>query len=140
MTGAQLPGASSSDIAAANNLLTSLAGYVASFTQTFNVTSRTSKFVNGATNRRHDTLFNYAGYLADSWKVRPRLTLNLGLRYEYFTAVDERDGLALMPRLIDGNPITTLLSNATLDFAGKAADRPFYNADKNNFAPNLGLA
>jgi len=140
LTSAQLPGASASDITAANNLLSNLAGYVASYTQTFNVTSRTSKFVNGAANRRNETLFNYAGYLTDSWKFRPRLTLNIGVRYEYFTPVDERDGLALMPRLIDGNPISTLLSNATLDFAGKAADRPFYNSDKNNFAPNVGLA
>src|SRR5262249_46795350 len=27
----------------------------------------------------------FAGYIADSWKVTPRLTLNLGLRYEYFS-------------------------------------------------------
>ena len=26
----------------------------------------------------------FAGYIADSWKVTPRLTLTLGLRYEYF--------------------------------------------------------
>ena len=140
VTSAHLPGASATDITTANLLLSHLAGYVASYTQTFNVTSRTSKFVNGAANLRHENFSNYAGYLADSWKVRPRLTLNLGVRYEYFTPVDERDGLALMPRLIDGNPINTLLSNSTLDFAGKAADRPFYNADKNNFAPNIGLA
>jgi hypothetical protein len=53
--------------------------------------------------------------------------------------VDERDGLALLPRL-NGNFIQTLLSNATIDFAGKAAGHPFYNRDLNNFAPTVGFA
>jgi len=140
LTNAQLPGASTTDVAAANNLLANLAGYVTSSTQTFNVTDRTSGFVKGATNRRHYILYDYAGYLTDAWKVRPRLTVNAGVRYEYFSPVDERDGLALLPRVTGGNAITTLLSNATLDFAGSVVDRPFYHPDRNNFAPNVGLA
>src|SRR5262249_5943054 len=34
----------------------------------------------------------------------------------------------------------TIFSNATLDFAGSAIGRPWYNKDLNNFAPNIGLA
>ena len=30
--------------------------------------------------------------------------------------------------------------NGVLDFAGGAVGRPWYKADKNNFAPNIGLA
>ena len=30
--------------------------------------------------------------------------------------------------------------NAVLDFIGNSSGRPFYNADKNNFAPNVGFA
>src|SRR5262249_50864342 len=58
----------------------------------------------------------------------------------YFTVLNERDSLELIPRLVQGNVISTLLSDATLDFAGKSVGRPFYNPDKNNFAPNVGLA
>jgi hypothetical protein len=45
-----------------------------------------------------------------------------------------------MPVLQNGNTIATLLSNATLDFAGSGTSRPIYNKDLNNFAPNLGFA
>src|SRR5262249_57124728 len=139
LTNAQLLGASATDVAAANNLLANLAGYIDKSSQTFNGKDRTAGFVKGAENRRHFLLYDYAGYGTDSWKVRPRLTVTGGVRYEYFTPVDERDGLALLPQLSGGNPIATLLSNATLDFAGATVDRPFYNPDRNNFAPNVGL-
>jgi hypothetical protein len=140
LTGAQLTGASTTDVAAANNLLANLAGYITQYSQTFNAKDRTAGFVKGAENRRHFLLYDYAGYGTDTWKVRPRLTVTGGVRYEYFTPVDERDGLALLPQLSSGNPIATLLSNSTLDFAGATVDRPFYNPDRNNFAPNVGLA
>ncbi|MGH8245162.1 MAG: TonB-dependent receptor domain-containing protein [Gammaproteobacteria bacterium] len=140
LTGSHLPGIGSTDLAAANNLLATLAGYLTSYTQTFNVKDRTSGFVNGAANVRNWILDNYAGYFSDTWKTLPRLTLNLGLRYDLFTVVDERDGLALLPQPLGGNHITTLLSSGTLDFAGSVVDRPFYKSDRNNFAPNAGLA
>ncbi|MEK7406389.1 MAG: TonB-dependent receptor [Acidobacteriota bacterium] len=140
LTAAQLSGISSADLAAANAMLATMAGYVTSYTQTFNITSRSSGFVNGATRLRHFLLDNYAGYFQDSWKVKPRLTLTLGVRYDYFGRVDERDALGLLPVVQGGNAIATLLSNATLDFAGGAVGRPWYNKDPNNFAPNVGLA
>jgi hypothetical protein len=136
---AQLPGASSSDITAANNLLSNLVGFVSSYSQTFNVTSRTSGFVSGATNARHYMVDDHSGYVQDNWRTSRRLTLNLGVRYEYYTPVKEQNGLALMPQLINNNPIATLQSNATLDFAS-GSGTPLYHPDRNNFAPNVGLA
>ncbi|MCL6505876.1 MAG: TonB-dependent receptor, partial [Bryobacteraceae bacterium] len=140
LVAAQLPGISSTDLANANLLLASLAGFVTSYSQTFNVKDRTSGFVSGATNLRHFRLDNYAWYFQDNWKIRPRLTLTLGVRYEYYTRVDERDALGMLPVVQGGNPIATLLSNSTLDFAGSAVGRPWYNRDLNNFGPNIGLA
>src|SRR5262249_57995126 len=116
LTNAQLPGASATDVTAANNLLANLAGYVTSYSQTFNVKDRTAGFVKGADNRRHYLLYDYAGYGTDTWKVRPRLTVTAGVRYEYFTPVNERDGLALLPQLIGGEGVGAFLSRGALRF------------------------
>src|SRR5262249_39073544 len=141
LTAAQLPGISASDLSGANGLLATLGGYITSYTQSFNVSSRTSGFVNGMTNLRHDKFDNYALYFQDSWKLRRHLTATLGVRWDYYTPVDERDALALLPVLQNNNAIQTVMNpGATLDFAGSAVGRPWYSADKNNFAPNLGLA
>jgi hypothetical protein len=137
---AQLPGASSNDLTAANNLLATLAGYQNQASQTFNVTSRTSGFVNGSTLLRHDRFDNYGLYVQDAWKAAPRLTVNAGLRWDYLTVVDERDSLALFPVLQNNDPVQTLLSDATLDFAGKSVGKPWYKPDKKDFGPRVGVA
>jgi hypothetical protein len=135
-----IPGATSTDITRANNLLATLAGMISASSQTFNITSRTSGFVPLAPQRLNLRMNNYAPYFSDTWKVLRRLTLTLGLRYEYFSPVDERDALLNQPLLINNNPVETLLGNATLDFAGSAAGHPLYKRDLNNFAPNFGFA
>jgi hypothetical protein len=140
LTGAQLPGVSAADLNVANSLLASLAGYVTSYTQTLNVADRTSGYVAGAPLRQRLGLTSYALYAQDNWRIKPRLSLNAGLRWEPFLPVDELNGLSLLPVLVDGSPIKTLMGNGTLDFAGSAVGRPWYRSDYNNFAPNLGLA
>jgi hypothetical protein len=135
----QLPGASSSDIAAANNLLANLAGYQSAYTQTFNALTRTSGYVNGATNVRHWMMDDHSAYAQDNWRIHRRFTLNLGVRYEYYTPVKEENGMVLLPQLSGKSVIDALRSNSTLDFAS-GAGAPIHNPDRNNFAPNVGLA
>jgi Carboxypeptidase regulatory-like domain len=141
LTATDLPGIRSSDLVTANNLYANLAGIVSTAAQTFNVTSGTSGFVPGATNLRQLTNSTWAGYVADKWKVRPNLTVNIGVRYEYWTPLDEQNSLYLAPKLENNDVKATVLDpNAVLDFIGKSSGRPFYKADKNNFAPNIGFA
>jgi hypothetical protein len=136
----QLPGITAADLANANNLLASLGGFIDSASQFYNVTSKTSGYVPGAPYRRNYSLYNYSGYLLDTWKAWPRFTITLGLRYEYFTAATEQNSLGLMPALVNNNPIQTLLSpNGSLAFAGNGSN-PFYTPSKKNFAPNVGFA
>jgi hypothetical protein len=135
-----LPRISSADLDNANLLLASLAGLLDNASKTYNITSRSSGFVNGAPYLRHFTYNNLAFYGQDEWKVRRNLTLTAGLRWDYYTPVNERDSLELQPVLVTGDARTTLLSNATLYYTGNSIGRPFYNKDRNNFAPNVGVA
>jgi Carboxypeptidase regulatory-like domain/TonB dependent receptor len=134
-----LTGISTADLATANALLATLGGYIDGYSQTFNVTSVKSGYVNNAPFLRHFLSNDYSFYVQDKWKVAPRLTLTLGLRYQLPGVVDERDSLELAP-VLTGTAQQTLLSNATLNFAGASAGSPWYNREKKDFAPNIGFA
>lgn len=140
----QFPGGiSSAQLANANGLLALLGGIVSGANLTFNATSTTSGFVPGALQARNLVYENYSGYVADSWRASPRLTLNLGVRYELYTPVKERDRLALEPVITNlDDPLASILNpNGTYNFVGtNAGGNKFFKTDKNNFAPVLSFA
>lgn len=70
--------------------------------------------------------FYLIGFAQDSWRVNNRLTLELGVRYDYYSPVKEANSLA-KPFFVEDNAFGT-----DPDF--------FYNADKNNLAPRLSAA
>lgn len=74
---------------------------------------------------------NFA-FFQDDWRVNSKLTLNLGLRYEYATPQWERDN-----RLTNFDPVTRTLVPAV---DGSIANRAQVDPDRNNFAPRFGLA
>ena len=74
---------------------------------------------------------NIALYAQDEWKIRPGLTLNYGLRWEYFSPISEKR-----------NRLTNLQFAAPYTLVG-ATVKPvsqLYNPDYKNFAPRLGFA
>lgn len=136
---AQFPGGiAANDFTSASNLLALLTGAVTTATQTFNVTDANSGYVAGAPQRR-DLRYHALGfYGGDTWRLRQNLTLNFGLRYEYYDPVREVNGLGILPR---GGLEALYDPNLVLEQAGGGkGTRPFYNPDRNNFAPNISFS
>jgi hypothetical protein len=136
LTTAQFPGGiSAQDLASANAQLSFLGGVVSQVSQTFQVADRTSGFVPGIPNVRDFSLNNYAVFVQDSWRIRPNVTIRAGVKWEYYSPLEEDADLALLP-INTGTPLETTLNPAgTVDFVNGG----FYKADKNNFAPTVGI-
>src|SRR6266496_310247 len=138
-TTANFPGGiSSNEYTNATNLLAFLTGAVRQGTQTFNVADRTSGFTRGLGSNRHLDYNTLAFYGGDTWRIKPNLSLNFGLRWEYISPLTERNGLGLLPK--DTSLAALNDPSAVLDFAGAGTGRPFLGKDWNNFAPNVSFA
>jgi hypothetical protein len=135
-------GISAAQVTTANNLLALLGGVAGRVDQTFNAVDRNSGFVPGATSQQIFDFENYGFYFTDQWRVGQNLTLNLGVRYELFTALRERNGFALEPVIGTNDPVATILNpTGTVDFIGaNGGGKNFYRTDKNNFAPIVSFA
>jgi hypothetical protein len=109
----------------------------------------------------NDAQWYDAGYVQDDWRVTPRLTLNLGLRYDYYQpykenagqqgnfivtgplAIGTGSGIYELPRQAENVPLgaafPALLAkdNITLQYSGNPR---LANGQKTNFAPRVGFA
>jgi hypothetical protein len=71
-------------------------------------------------------------YLQDDFKVTPKFTLNIGVRYEFATPQYERDN-----KLSNFDPATNSIIQAK---DGSIYDRALIHPDRNNWAPRIGFA
>jgi Carboxypeptidase regulatory-like domain len=83
----------------------------------------------------------FGWYVQDDWKPIPKLTLNLGLRYEIQTAPTYRHNIASVFNPTTPNPIGTAIGQTlpgALQFLS-SSNRASYNTNYANFAPRIGF-
>ncbi|HMH16344.1 MAG TPA: TonB-dependent receptor [Edaphobacter sp.] len=78
---------------------------------------------------------SHFAYVQDDWKISPKLTLNIGLRYEYTTPYYEQKN-----QQANFNPTLALTSPLTAFTPATSGNRYTINPDRNDFAPRFGFA
>jgi carboxypeptidase family protein/TonB-dependent receptor-like protein len=104
----------------------------------------------GSINNLHNIDYHhqvYAFFAQDDWKATPKLTLNLGLRYELFTTIKERHNeqgtfdLATASLIVPKGVTAQLTPMLAAVVPVHATGTPgLISPDTNNFAPRIGLA
>jgi hypothetical protein len=93
---------------------------------------------------------DWSAFIQDDWKIHPRLTLNLGLRYDFYGLPVEDQG-RLVNFLPDQAVIGTIAApasppNGFVQAAGgplagvPMVEKTLVPTDKNNFAPRIGFS
>ncbi|MFB3815741.1 MAG: TonB-dependent receptor domain-containing protein [Terriglobales bacterium] len=91
-----------------------------------------------------------AGYVQDDWRIHPRFTLNLGIRYDFYGGFTDTKGRAVAfdPTLLQTEPVPfgvritggfAQAGNGNLSGVPKVEDS-LVPADRSNFAPRVGFA
>ncbi len=106
-----------------NGIQDFLAGYVDSGFQYFGFSTR------------HTFENNFGFYAQDSYRLTPHLTLNYGLRWDYFGVVREKNNLLSNITSLDAAD-----STFTLTQVGQPGLSQLYNPDKKDFAPRASIA
>ena len=78
--------------------------------------------------------------MQDDWRLLGKLTVNLGLRYDYTAPLTEANNrLVNLDVASDFSAVAPVLPEATGPFTG-AFTEGLINPDRNNFAPQIGIA
>ncbi len=121
----------------------------------YNILNTGTALPPGSGKKRSYAYNEYEFYAQDNWRIRNNLTINLGLRYHWYPAPFEKKGLQAdnttdwkafyAKRVADaaaGNATATSEEFLSYKPSGKRNlnGTPFYETDKNNWAPRIGFA
>lgn len=131
-----------------------LLGRYASISTNFNYSPDGQAFAPG-TGKSRDFRYNeYEFYGQDNWRIRNDLTINLGLRWQYYQPPYEANGFQAANDVDLNQLFDKRLQNAAAGISGATAEplltynligkenggRPYYKSDYNNFGPRFGFA
>jgi hypothetical protein len=133
--------------------LQALLGMVTEVDAKYNFTKSGSALPDGTPLTRRFGLDSYEFYAQDIWKIKPTLTVTLGLRYSLFSPPWETNGVQVNPNVSLSN-LLTLRGNEgangipssmdppiSFNFSGPANGKPdYYNWDYGNLGPRVAFA
>ena len=158
VNGTNFAGLNANDVTTAQDLLANLAGTVATISQQYWINTPTeqnwSDYTKGIFFDREHHANQWSSFFKDNWKLSRNLTLNLGLRYDFYGTPYEIHGLGgkvINPFGLSGTNFATAFGNrfsspgslTTIKFVNTNSpnsDDTIYNNDWNNFAPTVGVA
>ncbi len=151
LPGDQSAGQSLNSITEVQNAATAIIGRFSQYTANFTFDKDGSLFNPGMPANRTFATQAYDEYIQDTWKVRPGLTLTLGLRYSLERPVYETQGFEVQPTVPLGTYFQQRLAAAAQgqNFSGPIVinrsgpangGKPLYNWDTNNFQPRIAVA
>ena len=158
VTGLQgIAGLTGDNLDTAEDLLLDLSASVGAVSQGFNISNATDTSFKLLSRRRDFHQNEWGAFFKDDWKITPNLTLNLGVRYDFYGVPYESAGLMTAPIRgeaglfgISGtgfdalfDPTATGGGLTRIGFVGKHSpnpDKQVYNDDWNNFAPAIGFS
>ncbi len=91
--------------------------------------------------------YDFSLYFSDIWRATPRLSVLMGIRYDYFDRPRSRNGQVFTNYFLGpGSSVFDQVANGQLSAPGafqpfgSPSNSEFYQRDWNNFAPRIGVA
>jgi hypothetical protein len=134
------------NVTTAQNLLLDLAGSVGDVSLSFNALNPADTNFSAQTRIKDYHQNEWSAFFKDDWKVRSDLTLNLGIRYDFYGVPYENRGMNASP--VGGQAGLLGISGpgaqpTQLELVGKNSPNPnvlLYHNDRHNFGPAVGFS
>ena len=158
-TTANFPTATGTDLGNARALYALLTARITNIAGTGRLNEAGNEYIYNGRLKRREHMDEYGFYAQDTWRMRPNLTLTLGVRYELQMPIVPSNGTFTMSTLqdlcgpsglgdgrFDGrqcnlfNPGVLNDPTRVPQYVFYDPGNPGYATDKNNFAPNIGVS